>query len=236
MAPWPFLSGDIQSRKCLDLDLQTLIQSVWERERERERERESISSSAQYVRLLKQYKNIISHIQVLVILLLFFLFPTPPIQLKLGLQNRLRGTPWPFLSGGDIQPIEKCLDLDLQTLIQSQSQSLREREREREREHLQQCSVCETPPSVQKHNFSHPSFSYFTFFFFFPTPPIKLKLGLQIRLGSRPGQTSNSNPPGPIKLSSQSKTEPPGREGTINKYNFDTIYIYIYNFFIKLIN
>ncbi len=48
--------------------------------------------------------------------------------------------------------------------------------------------------------FSHPSFQLLTFFF--PTPPIKLKLGLQV--GGR--LTTNSNPLGSIKLSTQSET------------------------------
>jgi hypothetical protein len=57
------------------------------------------------------------------------------------------------------------------------SVSLREREREREREHLEQCSVCETPQAVQKHNFSHPSFSYFTSFFSFSNSTHTTKIG-----------------------------------------------------------
>jgi hypothetical protein len=61
-------------------------------------------------------------------------------------------------------------------------------------EHLQWCSV------------SHPTYHAQIFltpkFFFCPaTPPIKLKLGLQ---RGKTQETTNSNPPRPIKLSSQS--------------------------------
>jgi hypothetical protein len=116
------------------------------------------------------------------------------------------------------------LDLDLQTLIDSVSSHTEEEEEEEEGEHLHQCSICaDSSQSVRKNNdfFLHLSFSYFTSFF--PTPPIKLELRLQKRLGRqvRSGQTTNSNPSGPIKLSTQSKTEPPPRrKATINKHNF----------------
>jgi hypothetical protein len=56
---------------------------------------------------------------------------------------------------------------------------------------------CENSQYVTLHKyFSRSKFRYLLF----PTPPIKLKLGLQ----TRGTLTTNSNAPGPIKLSSQS--------------------------------
>jgi hypothetical protein len=81
-------------------------------------------------------------------------------------------------------------------------------------EHVQWCSVCDsakilltskfsylllsnTTTKTAKKYFAHPSLVIY----FSPTPPINLKTGTASRW-----ETTNSNPPGPIKLSSQSTT------------------------------